>query len=111
VRARFDAAAHGSLGEPNADPGRAPARLLTPGVTVQSSDVERRDEDPDAVGEAGGAASTQASEVPEPPGAVHHVTWGTDWLSITAHCAWRELGEAGPRRIEDPRAEKRRGRE
>jgi hypothetical protein len=43
------------------------------------------------------------------PGAVHHIEWGNDWLSVTAHCGWRELNEAEPRRIEETDAEGKRG--
>ena len=63
-------------------------------------------------GEAGAAASPRpGGEVSAPPAAMHHITWGNDWLSVTAHCAWRELNEAEPRRIEEPHAEgtRRRG--
>jgi hypothetical protein len=94
-----------------ADPDGAHTEALTsPAYGEENATVRTRGTARPDDGEAGAASPWPGGEVSEPRGAVRHVTWGNDRLSITAHCGWRELNEAEPRRIEETHADRRRKR-
>ena len=111
--AAWDAALAAASPAPVADPDGAHTEALAAPAPGEEKPIARtrgaaRPDD----GEAGGVASPRpGGDISETPGAVHHIEWGSDWLGITAHRAWRELNEAEPhRRIEESHAERRSGR-